>query len=461
MRFVSLLLLAHVHRTYGSFLPYSHTLLGRPSTAPISLKVSIRGGSDDVDYHPDASPHADSKESSNDAEESWLPESESSGVSSSRASEQATEDGEVSGEIGDHSSGSSHTSNVVEVDREANAATPIETNDGLTMRTPTSPEIVTDYEVPVAQSEPSIVQTPQVQKSTTANYSIPESPVRAKLANLQGRVGPAVLLLLGLFAIVRVGQERGLQCLAIVLSPGLFHEAIGVTGMDVGAIEWSWFLSYALLTALPAALSNHVEDLRLTGFIGVVLTIVGTIYRLNASQATNENLKEAIGRMATSHIALVMTLLPCTCWIAILSQYSRQWLLYAALLVILNDTIAYAFGMTIGKRPLLPEISPKKTIEGFVGGGVSTMLLSPVAWKLLFSEKFGRHGLVIALFCNLLAPFGGFLASVTKRAYGKKDFGDLIQGHGGLIDRLDCQLFTAPFLFLYLQLAMDKTPSPV
>ncbi|EEC44555.1 predicted protein, partial [Phaeodactylum tricornutum CCAP 1055/1] len=133
--------------------------------------------------------------------------------------------------------------------------------------------------------------------------------------------------------------------------------------------------------------------------------------------------------------------------------------LYTAILVILNDTLAYVFGVTLGRRALLPTISPKKTWEGFAGAGITTMLLSPLVWKLLFHGsdatelviEYGRHGLVLSVFVNTLAPFGGFVASTLKRAYGHKDFGTLIQGHGGLMDRLDCQLFTAPFLYLYLQ----------
>mgnify|MGYP000091347583 CR=1 FL=1 len=126
------------------------------------------------------------------------------------------------------------------------------------------------------------------------------------------------------------------------------------------------------------------------------------------------------------------------------------------------NTLAYVFGMSMGKRPLLPVISPKKTVEGYVGAWVSTMLLSRPVWNLLFAEKYGRNGLLISIFCNTLAPFGGFVASVVKRAFEKKDFGTLIQGHGGLIDRLDCQLLTAPFLFLYLQVASgNQSPTPL
>mmetsp|Transcript_768 Transcript_768/g.1404 ORF Transcript_768/g.1404 Transcript_768/m.1404 type:complete len:99 (+) Transcript_768:120-416(+) len=61
-------------------------------------------------------------------------------------------------------------------------------------------------------------------------------------------------------------------------------------------------------------------------------------------------------------------------------------------------------------------------------------------------------GLVLAVFASLVGPFGGFLASIIKRAYHRKDFGNLLPGHGGFVDRLDCQLVLAPFVYLYLHL---------
>jgi phosphatidate cytidylyltransferase len=78
------------------------------------------------------------------------------------------------------------------------------------------------------------------------------------------------------------------------------------------------------------------------------------------------------------------------------------------------------------------------------------MLLSYFVWKLFFPISYGNDSLAVALFCSTVAPLGGFLASAVKRAFNKKDFSNLIAGHGGLVDRLDCQLITAPFVYLLL-----------
>jgi phosphatidate cytidylyltransferase len=153
---------------------------------------------------------------------------------------------------------------------------------------------------------------------------------------------------------------------------------------------------------------------------------------------------------------------PSSFWIAILEDYGMVWVIYAAALVMINDTMAYVFGMTFGKHALLPQISPKKTWEGFLGAAASTVLAS----LYMIPPNDGATGmaklqdaLVLSMYASVIGPFGGFLASVIKRAYGKKDFGTLIPGHGGLVDRFDCQLIMAPFVYLYLQHTRQPTPT--
>jgi phosphatidate cytidylyltransferase len=113
-----------------------------------------------------------------------------------------------------------------------------------------------------------------------------------------------------------------------------------------------------------------------------------------------------------------------------LKEFGMIWVIYSVALVVINDTMAYFFGITLGKHPLLSTISPKKTWEGFLGAAVTTMA---VAYYWLPDKQ------------DAIA-----LASVIKRAYEQKDFGALFPGHGGLVDRLDCQLVLAPFVYLYL-----------
>jgi phosphatidate cytidylyltransferase/cell division cycle 2-like protein len=144
-----------------------------------------------------------------------------------------------------------------------------------------------------------------------------------------------------------------------------------------------------------------------------------------------------------------------------------EWVLYPALLVVINDTMAYGFGVLLGKHKLLPRLSPKKTVEGFIGAAISTCAAAVPLLKL-FVNHFGenskasfvigdakknlvKHALIIGLYTSFISPFGGFLASAVKRAHDAKDFGNLIPGHGGVVDRFDCQVVTAPFVYLYLK----------
>jgi len=179
------------------------------------------------------------------------------------------------------------------------------------------------------------------------------------------------------------------------------------------------------------------------------------------------------------------------------------WLWVPASLVICNDVFAYVWGITIGRTPLI-KLSPKKTVEGFVGAFFSTMIFgiiwgsvfmqwdymicpvrdlgvsvwsshsctpNPVfVWKewemwaplrVFLSSLLGRsvtmipyasyhlHILVMATFASLVAPFGGFFASGFKRAFNIKDFGDSIPGHGGMTDRMDCQFLMGVFTYVY------------
>jgi phosphatidate cytidylyltransferase len=145
-----------------------------------------------------------------------------------------------------------------------------------------------------------------------------------------------------------------------------------------------------------------------------------------------------------------LVVLPSSYWIATLENFGRKWVGLPALLVIINDTMAYVFGKTMGRHPILSVISPSKTWEGFIGAALSTIGAS---YFLLESR---RDALVLGLGVSIIGPFGGFLASLIKRAYSEKDFGTLFQGHGGFVDRLDCQMILAPLVFLYLSLTQQR-----
>ncbi|HEX4384045.1 MAG TPA: phosphatidate cytidylyltransferase, partial [Myxococcales bacterium] len=117
-----------------------------------------------------------------------------------------------------------------------------------------------------------------------------------------------------------------------------------------------------------------------------------------------------------------------------------------------NDTGAYFAGRAFGKHKLYPRISPSKTWEGAIGGTLSSIVGACVVQRF-FLPALSLHGaIVIGAGAAILGPLGDLSESMLKRAYGAKDSGKLLPGHGGLLDRLDALLFNAPFVLLCARL---------
>lgn len=114
-----------------------------------------------------------------------------------------------------------------------------------------------------------------------------------------------------------------------------------------------------------------------------------------------------------------------------------------------TDIFAYFVGITFGKHRLCPNISPKKSIEGSIGGTIGSIGLSAAFGALIVPELM-IHCLAIGLLGAIVSQFGDLTASVFKRKMGIKDYGNLIPGHGGVLDRFDSILFTAPAVYYYI-----------
>lgn len=113
-----------------------------------------------------------------------------------------------------------------------------------------------------------------------------------------------------------------------------------------------------------------------------------------------------------------------------------------------SDTVAFAVGKSFGKTKLCPQISPGKTQEGAIGGFVGTILIA-LFFALIF--KFSLlHALAIGVIIAVMAPLGDLVESILKRVCGVKDSGNIIPGHGGVLDRFDSLLFAAPAVYVYV-----------
>nr|CAG4643893.1 EOG090X04NQ [Lepidurus arcticus] len=239
-------------------------------------------------------------------------------------------------------------------------------------------------------------------------------------------------------------------------------------------------------------------SLYIIGFVWFVLSLVKRYYMKQFSL------------FAWTHVALLIVVTQSYLIIQNIFE-GLIWFIVPVSMIVCNDVMAYMFGFFFGKTPLI-KLSPKKTWEGFIGGGVATIFFGLLIsyWLCQFpyfvcpieySEEFGRmnmdcepspifrpqeyalptflvglrkiflmketmtiypfllHSLSMSLFSSVIGPFGGFFASGFKRAFKVKDFGDIIPGHGGIMDRFDCQFLMATFVNVYIS-SFIRTASP-
>jgi len=141
-----------------------------------------------------------------------------------------------------------------------------------------------------------------------------------------------------------------------------------------------------------------------------------------------------------SHVPALLTL-------TIPGYEGRNVLLIAFLVIIvqLSDVLQYVWGKLFGRTKIAPSLSPSKTVEGFVGGVASATLIGTALWWITPFTPFQAG--VMAFVITMMGFFGGLVMSAIKRDRGVKDWGHLIEGHGGLIDRLDSVVFSAPIFF--------------
>lgn len=130
------------------------------------------------------------------------------------------------------------------------------------------------------------------------------------------------------------------------------------------------------------------------------------------------------------------------------------YLIYLLFCAWLGDSGAYFVGTFLGKHKLCPEVSPKKTVEGFIGGIITVgicVFLEAFIFNQFFLVDRQIDYVVIVIFGMIASVFGvlgDLSASVIKREFGVKDFGSIMPGHGGVLDRFDSVLFVAPFIFI-------------
>jgi phosphatidate cytidylyltransferase len=132
------------------------------------------------------------------------------------------------------------------------------------------------------------------------------------------------------------------------------------------------------------------------------------------------------------------------------TPYGIQWLFVIMLIVMTNDSTAYYTGSAFGKNRLYPLVSPKKSIEGAVGGLFGSLGGTLLARFAFFPQLTLTDAIVTALVIGVVGQAGDLFESLLKRSFGVKDSGSIIPGHGGVLDRLDSILFAAPITYYYV-----------
>ena len=138
--------------------------------------------------------------------------------------------------------------------------------------------------------------------------------------------------------------------------------------------------------------------------------------------------------------------------------YNPKIIISIFILIWTNDTFAYIVGKSMGKRKLFERVSPKKTIEGFIGGVLFAVVASYIISKFYFDPKeyYFKKSVVIwmtiAIIVGVFGTIGDLIESKFKRDAGVKDSGNIMPGHGGILDRLDSVIFVAPIIFLFYQI---------
>ncbi|WP_405607144.1 phosphatidate cytidylyltransferase [Polaribacter sp. Asnod1-A03] len=130
-------------------------------------------------------------------------------------------------------------------------------------------------------------------------------------------------------------------------------------------------------------------------------------------------------------------------------EYNPYLMISILIIIWVNDSFAFLVGKNLGKRKLFPSVSPKKTIEGFLGGLVFALIAAIIIGT--FNDDFIiGNWLIIAFLVSVIGTIGDLIESKFKRQANVKDSGDIMPGHGGILDRLDSLLFAAPFVYLYI-----------
>lgn len=257
------------------------------------------------------------------------------------------------------------------------------------------------------------------------------------------RLISAIVGIAVLFAIVLSGSMTALSialCVCALIGMYELYKAFG-------------FLKKPLLVLSGGAMTVFLMMSRGLS-CGIILGMFFVYALILVCQLLADHKNFGFPEFATAAFCVIYVPLPLLALLNLRHEPNGFFLLWIALGgAWVTDSFAYFSGRLFGKHKLCPDISPKKTVEGSVGGTVCTVLIG-----LLYGFLISRYAdvsvnyvtlSVLAVICAVVSQMGDLTASVIKREKGVKDFGNLMPGHGGFMDRFDSTLFVAPAVYLF------------
>lgn len=249
-----------------------------------------------------------------------------------------------------------------------------------------------------------------------------------------------------LLALAMLGGKAGVVILFALLSFAGLREFLTLTAKR-RADHWALVISFFVI--LPVQYLLIWDDWY--GMYSIFIPVYAFLF-LPIIAALRGDTDGYLTRVAETQWGLMICVFAASHVPALLSlnipEYDGKNVLLVAFLVVvvqLSDVLQYVWGKLIGRHKIAPRLSPSKTWEGFVGGVASACLVGAGLWWLTPFSPLEAAGM--ALVITLMGFFGGLVMSAIKRDKGVKDWGHLIAGHGGFIDRLDSVVFSAPIFF--------------
>lgn len=267
----------------------------------------------------------------------------------------------------------------------------------------------------------------------------------AVIDNLNARIKAwwAMVLLIG--AAIWAGKI-GVILLFAFISFQCLREFISLTYTRIGdhqALLWSFFFFLPLQYYLIGVEWYGLFSILIPVYAFLLLPIVAALGS-DTTRFLERAAKVQWGLMicvyCLSHVPALLTL-------DIVDYAGRNVLLIVFLILTVqsSDVFQYVWGKLFGKRRIAPAISPSKTVEGLVGGVLTSTAVGAALWWMTPFAPW--QAALVALAINVMGFFGGFVLSAIKRDRGVKDWGSMIEGHGGMLDRVDSIAFSAPIFF--------------